>query len=79
MTESNDLSAGEGVNEGSADATAESAEQHGGSGVTGALRAASEDGAPKGEYDPAPPVETGLPGSSSPAGSPGQQLEAGEG
>ncbi len=76
-TPDDDLQAGEGVNEGSADSTQETD----GTGVTGELSAASEDGQPKGEYDPSPPVEMGLPTSTTGAGEvgPGQQLEAGEG
>jgi hypothetical protein len=76
-TPDDDLQAGEGVNEGSADGTTETD----GAGNTGALAAASESGRPKDEYDPAPPVETGLPGSSGTAGSlgPGQESQVGEG
>lgn len=90
MTGQDDLTTTEGVDEGSADSTAESGAEHpldqgdsqnDGSGVTGALGAASQDGEPRWEYDPAPPLETGLPGSTTPAGklAPGQQLEQGEG
>jgi hypothetical protein len=67
-----DLTAGEGVNEGSADSTAETA------GNTGALAAASTDGRPEGEDDPAPPLDMESAESRDAAG-PGQQLEAGEG
>lgn len=73
-----DLHAGEGVNEGSADSAGETNE---GSGVSGALAAASESGRPAGEYDPAPPLDTDTPeirATRDKAG-PGQQLEAGEG
>ena len=85
MTTPEDLTTDEGVNEGSADATTESAldrrdTDNDGGGGTGTLGAASEDGAPEDGYDPSPPVEMVLPGSSTSARTaPGQQLEAGEG
>lgn len=90
MTGQDDLTTSEGVDEGSAASASEHSEggrldqrdcENDGSGVTGALGAASQDGQPAWEYDPAPPLETGLPGSTTPAGqlAPGQQLEAGEG
>jgi hypothetical protein len=61
-----------------ADSTDESNE---GSGVSGALAAASESGRPEGEYDPAPPLdmETSDSRAERDAASPGQQVEAGEG
>jgi hypothetical protein len=79
-SENDDLNSPEGVNEGSAESTAESTAQAGGI-EGGALSAASEDGRPKGEYDPAPPVDTGLPHTATEADEvgPGQELEAGEG
>ena len=88
-TPDDDLQAGEGVNEGSAAATDESSDREA-AGNTGALAAASETGRPKSEYDPAPPVDAGLPltatdkdeqvgpGQELQAG-PGQELQAGEG
>lgn len=89
MTPDDDLTTREGVDDGSAASSQDGRdgrlEQQGtdndASGVTGALGAASQDGQPAWEYDPAPPLETGLPGSTTPAGklAPGQQLEAGEG
>lgn len=79
---SDDLTTSEGVDEGSAASTTEGSDQtNEGSGVSGALGAASRDGEPAGEYDPAPPVETGLPGGTradQPL-APGQQLQEGEG
>jgi hypothetical protein len=78
-TPSDDLPAGEGVNEASADGTDEST---GGRGVSGALSAASETGRPKGEYDPAPPLDTGLPVTRTDTEGqvgPGQENEVGEG
>jgi hypothetical protein len=76
-TPDDDLQAGEGVNESSADASAEDS----GRGVAGALAAASETGRPQGEYDPAPPLDTGLPQTRADDEQvgPGQELEAGEG
>lgn len=71
-----DLTAGEGINQGSADSTQEEA-----AGNKGALAAASEDGRPEGEYDPAPPLDLETSGSreaKEQAGT-GQQLAAGEG
>jgi hypothetical protein len=78
MSAEKDLQADEGVNEASAASTDEPAE---GAGVTGALAAASATGRPKDEYDPAPPVDTGLPQTRTDAGQvgPGQEVEAGEG
>lgn len=81
MTERDDLQAGEGVNEGSADSTAEGTPEEG-TGVTGALAAASETGRPKDEYDPAPPLDAGLPQTRTDGDEqvgPGQELSAGEG
>jgi hypothetical protein len=76
-SENDDLNAPEGVNEGSSDdaATRPGGLKH------GALAAASEDSRPKGEYDPAPPVDTGLPhtGTDADQVGPGQEVEAGEG
>ena len=80
-TPDDDLQAGEGVNEGSAAATEEDSTE-GAAGNTGALAAASETGRPKSEYDPAPPVDAGLPLTATDKGDqvgPGQELEAGEG
>ncbi|HVM27171.1 MAG TPA: hypothetical protein VM433_05780 [Mycobacteriales bacterium] len=77
-SENDDLTADEGVNEGSADSTEES----GGAGVAGALAAASETGRPKDEYDPAPPLDTALPQTRTDEDGqtgPGQELSAGEG
>ena len=67
-----DLTAGEGVNEGSADSTEEA------TGETGALAAASTDSRPEGEYDPSPPLDMLTDAAQDQAG-PGQQLQAGEG
>jgi hypothetical protein len=82
-SENDDLITSEGVDEGSADSTAESAEgSEGAAGVTGALGAASESGRPKGEYDPAPPLDAGLPMTGTDRDDqvgPGQELTAGEG
>lgn len=75
-----DLTAGEGVNERSADGTDESAEGTGGAVVTGALAAASEDGRPTGEYDPAPPLDVeGASRTEKESTSPGQESQVGEG
>ena len=76
--EEKDLTAGEGVNQGSADSTDEAA---GAAGNTGALAAASQDGRPEGEYDPAPPLDMETAGSreAKEGSDPGQQLQAGEG
>ena len=83
MTENDDLQAGEGVNEGSAAATDEgSGETNEGQGVAGALAAASQTGRPEGEYDPAPPVDTGLPQTRTDRADqvgPGQEVQVGEG
>lgn len=70
-----ELTADEGVNEASADSTAETA------GNTGALAAASQDGRPEGEYDPAPPVDMESDDSREARDKTGdgQQLQAGEG
>jgi hypothetical protein len=85
MSENSGLEAGEGVNEGSAQATAEGPGSGGDDGMEarapgaegGALAAASGSGHPKGEYDPAPPVDTGLPHTATDgsAAGPGQELD----
>lgn len=69
-----DLTTDEGLNEGSADTTGQTTE---GAGEAGALAAASRDGEPAGEYDPAPPLEVLSSDTQEPRT--GQQLEAGEG
>lgn len=88
MSDSDDLSAPEGVNEGSADSTAEShvsggsGETDEGTGESGALAAASQTGRPEDEYDPAPPLDTALPQTRTDHDDevgPGQELSAGEG
>jgi hypothetical protein len=84
MSENSDLQADEGVNEGSAASTAErhTGETNEGQGVSGALAAASQTGRPKGEYDPAPPVDTDLPQTRTDDDDqvgPGQELSVGEG
>lgn len=79
-TPDDDLQAGEGVNEGSAAGTAEDSRQAAGN--TGALAAASETGRPSSEYDPAPPLDAGLPVTATDRDDqvgPGQELQAGEG
>lgn len=88
MSENDDLITSEGVDEGSR-ASATESHVDGGSGETdegqgdaGALAAASQTGRPKGEYDPAPPLETGLPQTRTDHTEevgPGQELSAGEG
>lgn len=81
MTPDDDLQTDEGVNETSASATDEDTSGEA-AGEMGALAAASETGRPTGEYDPAPPLEAGLPRTATDGDDqvgPGQQLEAGEG
>ena len=74
-----DLTAGEGVNEASADSTEEGGS--GAAGETGALAAASEDGRPEGEYDPSPPLDLETSGSreAKEQSGTGQQSQVGEG
>lgn len=88
MSENDDLVTSEGVDEGSAASTVESHVQGGsgetdeGQGVSGALAAASQSGRPAGEYDPAPPLDTGLPMTGTDRDDevgPGQELTVGEG
>jgi hypothetical protein len=76
-----DLTADEGVDEGSADATAESGGSgDDGAGETGALSAASQDGRPTDEYDPTPPLDlAGAARTSREDAGPGQQQQVGEG
>ena len=71
-----DLTAGEGVNEASAKGTQETA---GASGETGALAAASQDGRPEGEYDPAPPLDLVTSEARDAQEGSGQQQQVGEG
>ena len=73
-----DLTADEGVNQASAKGTTEEA---GAAGETGALAAASEDGRPEGEYDPAPPLDlvTDEARDAHERSGTGQQQQAGEG
>lgn len=72
-----DLTTDEGLNEGSAAATGETGETTEGAGESGALAAASRDGEPAGEYDPAPPLD--MLTTESQERAPGQQQEVGEG
>lgn len=80
-----DLLADEGVNAGSAEAIGDpddtgDGETNEGTGVSGALAAASRSGRPAGEADPAPPLDTDTPEARAARETgPGQQLEAGEG
>lgn len=81
MTTPDDLTAREGLNEGSAETTREDGQTADDAGVGGSLAAATDDSGPQDEYDPSPPSELGLPSSETSADelAPGQELQEGEG